>query len=76
MSTQESNNGLYFIVGALVVIVALMGFLFLGNSNDTDVLSIEPAAGVEKAVDETTSSFELNIDDEGVSGTTTQSTSE
>lgn len=75
MSTQESNNGLYFIVGALVVIVALMGFIFLGN-NDGDVMQIEPAAGMEEAVDETSSTFELNIDDEGVSGTTTQSTPE
>jgi len=76
MSTQNDNNGLYFIVGALVVIVALMGFLYLGNSDDGDVLNIEPAAGIEETVDETSSSFELNIDDEGVSGTTTQSTSE
>ena len=73
MATEESNNGLYFIVGALVVIVAILGFVFLGADN---VPKIEPAAGMEQAADqveETTSKFEVNIEEDGVSASSTQS---
>ena len=72
MSNQNDNSGLYFIVGLIVAVVAVMGFIMLSN-NDGEIQSIEPAAGIEETVDETSSSFELNVDDDGgVSGTTTQ----
>lgn len=74
MSTQESNNGLYFIVGMLVIIVALMGFFYMGGPDNADMDNIEPAAGIEEGVDQTSSSFRVDIDDEGISGTTTQQT--
>lgn len=74
MSTQQDNTGLYFIVGILVAVVAVFGFIMFAN--DGDVTTIEPAAGVERAVDQTTSSFELNVDDNGVSGTSTTTSEE
>lgn len=73
MSTQQTDNsGLYFIVGILVAVVAVFGFIMFAD--DGSMPDIEPAAGVERAVDETTSSFEINVDDDGISGSqTTQS---
>lgn len=74
MATENNNNGgLYFIVGALLVTVVVLGFMFI-NTDDGEV-TIEPAAGIEQAADsvkESTSEIKLNIDGNGVSGSTTQ----
>lgn len=73
MATQESNNGLYFIVGALVVLVAVLGFVYFGSS---DAPNIEPAAGVEQAaqeVEKTTSEFKIDVEDDGFSASSSQS---
>lgn len=70
---NNNNSGLYFIVGALFVAVLIMGFIFVGND---DVTTLEPSAGVEEAADnveDTTSEFNLKIDEDGVSGSSTQS---
>lgn len=67
--TEQNNTGLYFIVGILVAVVAVFGFIMFAD--DSAVTNIEPAAGYEESVDETSNSFDLNVDDEGVSGTTT-----
>mgnify|MGYP003134254427 CR=1 FL=1 len=45
---RKGNGGLYFIVGALVLAVAVMGYFYM---DDTDTMgNIEPAAGVERPV--------------------------
>ena len=76
MNTQESNNGLYFIVGMLVVIVALIGFFYMGGADTTNMENIEPAAGLEEGMDQSSSSFRVDIDENGVTGTTTQQSQE
>lgn len=70
-NTNDDNGGLYFIVGALVVAVAVMGFFLLGDTSNDD----NPIAVIERNVDETadsaqesTSNIDLNFDDDGVSG--------
>jgi len=43
---DNSGTGLYFIVGGLVVLAIIFGFLFFaGTGTDTDVTYLEPAAG-------------------------------
>lgn len=75
MATQESNNGLYFIVGALVVIVAVMGFMYMNNdTNDLEI--INPAAGIEETADnieESTTEFKVDIEEDGFSASSSQS---
>ena len=68
---NTGNGGLYFVVGALVVAVAIMGYFFVASDN-TNVSNMEPAAGIERTVEETSSSFEVEMDEDGISGTTTQ----
>ena len=74
MATQENNNNsLYFVVGALVVMVAVLGYFFIADENAPD---IDPAAGVEQAaenIEETTSEFKVDIEEDGVSASTSQS---
>lgn len=48
---KERNGGLYFIVGALVLAVAIMGYFYMG-SDDDGMGNIEPAAGVERPVND------------------------
>ena len=50
MTNQDNkgNNGLYFIVGALVVAVAVMGYFYMDNGDTMG--DIEPAAGIERPV--------------------------
>jgi hypothetical protein len=83
-TTEESNNGLYFIVGGLVVL-ALFGFLLLYNNEE--IPDIAPAAGYTttdttpdtSATPDTTpdeTSTELRIDRDGVSSTTTRTETE
>lgn len=73
MATNENNNGLYFIVGALIVAVLVMGFFMLGNNDNADN---NPVAVVERTIERTSDSvekeadgFELNVDNNGFSGT-------
>ena len=68
MTTDSgSNNGLYFIVGALVVIVGVLAFFYFGGMSA--VPSSEPS---------TTSSTSVSVDTNGngggVSGSVTQTT--
>lgn len=69
---RENNNSLYFIVGALVVLVGILTFVFL-SVNDTvpgaDITSVAPAAGNDTAGDETR--VDLNFDNDGASGSIT-----
>ena len=72
MATQENNNGLYFIVGALVVIVAVIGFLYVENDN-TEITNIDPAAGIEETADnieDSTTEFNVDVEDDGFSAST------
>jgi hypothetical protein len=80
----ESNNGLYFIVGGLVVVAALFGFMFLAN--DGDLSDITPSAGYETPENTTINNYEaepatpdrtsteLRIDENGVSSTRNETT--
>ena len=73
---NESNNGLYFIVGGLLV-VAVLGFLFVYN-NEPDFSELAPSAGDSAPVVNQTSestSTEFRVDDDGVSSTTTRTNS-
>ncbi|MEX0808808.1 MAG: hypothetical protein WD044_08765 [Dongiaceae bacterium] len=54
---RRSNNGLYFIVGGLVVLVAVLAYLFMGGEtgdmgDDTNVTIEAPA--VDSDADTTT----------------------
>ena len=69
MATQENNNGLYFIVGALVVIVAVIGFLYVENDN-TEITNIDPAAGIEETADnieDSTTEFNVDVEEQTTS---------
>ena len=50
---NRGNGGLYFIVGALVLAVAVMGYFYM-DGNDGTMGDIEPAAGIERPVNPTT----------------------
>lgn len=78
---SESNNGIYFTLGALIVAIAVLGFLFMGNDNT--ISSLEPSAGYEApsttinnntdtTPDSTSREFDLRVDDDGVSGSTSR----
>jgi hypothetical protein len=76
MATDDDNNGLYFLVGGLVVLAVIGFFVF---SNGDDVENISPAAGeatytgsAEPGTPDRSSSTELRVDDDGVSSTTTE----
>ena len=77
MATQtQDNSGLYFIVGALFVVVAIIGFLFLNDGsigmNDNDTTIIEKTEHtIEKAPEPAKSSLEMRVDEDGVSATST-----
>ena len=83
MASNESNNGLYFIVGALVV-VAVVGFMMFANNND--LANITPSAGSnysasapaapEAAPEQTRTETELRVNENGVSSTTTRTDQE
>ncbi|MDZ4736336.1 MAG: hypothetical protein SGJ07_08290 [Rhodospirillaceae bacterium] len=60
---RGSNNALYFIVGGLVVIVAVLAYLFLGGdgpemADDADVTIEVPAADSDADTDTTTTTTE------------------
>ena len=68
--SQKTNSGLYFIVGALFVAVLVLGVALLnpeimgGGEETIAAITTEPAAGSDS------SSFELNITDEGFEAST------
>ena len=69
MANNENNNGLYFIVGALFVAVAVLGFFLMAsqateNGDVTEIITTEPAGGEES------SEFNLNITEDGFSAET------
>lgn len=67
MSNENNNNGLYFMVGGLLVAVMVIGALYLTQTDRGDKLVRETNTVVEKAVDKPNSgsSFELNVDEDG-----------
>ncbi len=75
---NEDNGGLYFIVGALVVAVAIIGFMYFNNAKVSNTLSPTVIERTEKTIEKTaepapsTNSYELKIDDNGASATHTE----
>lgn len=74
----SNNNGLYFITGALVVAVMVMaGFYFYEDGQGQDVIK-ETNTVIEKTFngkdkEDTKSSYEFSVDDDGVSATSESS---
>lgn len=66
---RDSENGLYFVVGALVVAVAVIGFIYVYNTEDVN--DIQPSAGIERSADEDRTDFNLRVDNNEVSGSAT-----
>lgn len=78
MSNNENNNGLYFMVGGLLVAVLVIGTIFLTGTDSGKQVVKETNTVVERSVDKATdnesgSSFELNVDDDGFSASTRNS---
>jgi hypothetical protein len=72
MENRESNNTLYFIVGGLLVLVAVFGFMFY-NGN---LSAPSPAAGNSTAAVETdTTRTDFQVNEKGFSSTVTESSS-
>lgn len=68
MSEHNNTGFLYFAVGALFVAVLGFGYLYIQNeSADNGVAAIETSSG-----EESSSSFSLSIDDNGVSASTSK----
>ena len=71
MSNENNNNGLYFMVGGLLVAVMVIGALYLTQTDQGERVVEETNTVVERTVDESDvepssgSSFEFNVDDEG-----------
>jgi hypothetical protein len=71
MSNENNNNGLYFMVGGLLVAVMVIGALYLTQTNQGEQVIEESNTVVERTVEEpdvepsSGSSFEFNVDDEG-----------
>lgn len=60
----EDSNTLYFIVGGLVVVAFIFGFIYFNSrAGSDDVTKIAPAAGYTAPVEEDTRT-EFNIFDE------------
>lgn len=76
MADTDSNNGLYFIVGGLVVLAILGGFLMwpgdraASTANTASYSTVAPAAGAGTQSDRT--SIEFNDDGNGASVTRTE----
>jgi hypothetical protein len=79
---SNNNNGLYFLVGGLLVAVIVMGALYFTNTDSGQEVVRETNTVVEKTVDEATdedrsgSSFELNVDEEGFSASSSNGENE
>jgi hypothetical protein len=77
MADTESNNSLYFIVGGLVVLAILGGFLMwpgdrVAPTSSTTYNTVAPAGGTETQSDET----RVEFDDEGNAGSVTRTQTE
>ena len=73
MATSESNNTLYFIVGGLVVLALIFGFIYFytGEPTGRTIAGTSPAAGTATLErDETKTEININ-DDDGLSGSIT-----
>lgn len=51
MADNESNNGLYFIVGALVVVAVLFGFYVYGGGNMRGTSSTNTSTVIDRSAD-------------------------
>lgn len=73
MATNESNNTLYFIVGGLVVLALIFGFIYFytGNPGDRTIAGTSPAAGTASTMERDETKTEININKDGVEGTIT-----
>ena len=78
MATQSGDNGLYFIVGGLVVLAVIFGLLFYNNG--LPGMSSEPDSIIERTTNNTvveresepaSASAEVEVDESGASATTT-----
>ena len=71
-SENQNNNGfLYFIVGALLVAVAVLGFMYLENPEDSNNPVTTIVETTEEAADDVADEgdeFSLEIDEDGFSG--------
>lgn len=72
MATGESNNTLYFIVGGLVVLAVIFGFIYFYTGAPTGrlIAGTSPAAGTSTLEKDETKT-EININDDGVRGSIT-----
>jgi hypothetical protein len=78
MATNEDNHGgLYFIVGALVVVAVIAGVLFIQNGEEIGANTPNVIERTERTIERTidsddnnSSSLEMRVDDDGVSATT------
>lgn len=68
MADNSDNGGLYFIVGALVVAVAVMGYFYMDGSLGTRSGSSGPSISIHKTEvvpDKAPVNFNLDIDRDG-----------
>ncbi|MBP7722646.1 MAG: hypothetical protein KA155_08935 [Alphaproteobacteria bacterium] len=83
MATDVNNNdhgGLYFIVGALVVVAVIAGVYFIQNDQVDNPNTPSVIERTERTIERTTtddndansSSLEMRIDEDGASATTTR----
>jgi len=75
MATSESNNTLYFIVGGLVVLALIFGFIYFytGEPTGRTIAGTSPAAGTTSTLEREETKTEINIggEDDGISGSIT-----
>ena len=66
---MSSNNGLYFMMGGLLVAVLVIGGLYFAKTDQGEQIVRETHTFVENSTDsqDSGSSFELTVDDEGFS---------
>lgn len=72
MANTERNNNLYFIVGGLVVLAVIFGFIFWNADRNNELGELEPAAGTSTQMDQT----EVDLNDDGGTITHTDSTTQ
>jgi hypothetical protein len=73
MATNESNNTLYFIVGGLVVLALVFGFIYFytGEPTGRTIAGTSPAAGMSSTLERDETKTEININDDGIKGSIT-----
>ena len=67
MASSESNNGLYFIVGALVVATAIVGFFFFSSNNTGANYGPAPTTSITMEKDNDVDQTSVKIDENGSS---------